>query len=698
MKYEYFDRELSWIAFNQRVLSEAQNQTVPLLERVKFLAITASNFDEFFMVRVASLRRAIISGDRKIGPGPYVPSQQLRLVHQQYKGFLQEQYQLLNHLLLPSLRERGLSIVKIEEWNSQQKRHCEELFNRELFSVLAPVKVEDNRPFPFTGNLRLNLAFLIYPDQVADVTTEDFRIITLEIPPYLGRFVPLPSPEGCQDLALIEDVIAAQAHQLFPGYQIQQSLSFRITRDADIPVDEEGEEDYVEAMEKILQNRLHSFRVRFEVSEDRYELKRRLMEALDVDNDTVFDIPGPLNLKDFMSLGFLPGFETEKYPLWNSFRSIPISEDIWELIKREDQLLFHPYESFSPVVRLLTEAAIDPNVLSIRMTLYRTSGESPIVKALAKAAQEGKQVIVLVELKARFDEEQNLGWAQTLEKVGGIVIYGVEGLKVHSKALMIVRREPDGIRRYVHLGTGNYHDKTAKLYTDLSLLTARPDLTQEVAHFFNAITGYSAVTPLGHLVMAPNHMKKKILTLIEGATRQAAMGIPVRILAKMNSLADEDVIKALYGASEAGVQIKLNVRGICMLVPGKEFSVNISVVSIVDRFLEHSRIFYFRVGDREDVYLSSADWMYRNLERRVELMFPILQKNLKDRVISILKAGFEDNVKSHRLGPDGVYTRRTPEKGVSPFRLQQLFYEEAQKNREMVEGQDKTALIARKKQ
>lgn len=697
MEYEFFDRELSWIAFNRRVLSEAQNPEVPLLERLKFLAITASNFDEFFMVRVASLRRSVKAGDRKTGPGPYTPAQSLRLVCAQYKSFLLDQYQLLNHVLLPGLRERGLKILGPEEWNPEQKRHCDELFNRELFSVLAPVKVEANRPFPFTGNLRLNLAFLIFPDTQGEVSHEDFRIIMLEIPPYLGRFVPLPSAPGTTELALIEDVISTYVHRLFPGYQIQQSLSFRITRDADIPLEEEKEEDYVEAMEKILQNRLHSNRVRFEVSEDRYELKRRLMEALDIESDVVFDIPGPLNLKDFMSLAGTDGFETEKYPVWDSYRSIPDKEDIWELIKEEDQILFHPYESFKPVVRLLTEAAVDPNVLSIRMTLYRTSGQSPIVHALAKAAQEGKQVIVLVELKARFDEEQNLGWAQTLERVGGIVIYGVEGLKVHSKALMIVRREPEGIRRYAHLGTGNYHDRTAKLYTDLGMLTARPEITQEVAHFFNSITGYSAVNFMGHLVMAPHHLKHKLLALIEGMTRQAAMGIPTQIIAKMNSLADGDVIRALYRASEAGVVIRLNVRGICMLVPGREFSQNITVVSIVDRYLEHSRIFYFRSGDREDVYLASADWMYRNLERRVELMFPILQSNIKERVIGILKSCFQDNVKSHVLGPDGLYTRRQPKEGEAPFRMQEYFQTEAMKNRTRREEEDRKEIKIRKK-
>jgi len=358
------------------------------------------------------------------------------------------------------------------------------------------------------------------------------------------------------------------------------------------------------------------------------------------------------------------------------------------LVRQEDRLLFHPYESFSPLVRLLTEAAIDPNVLSIRMTLYRTSGESPIVQALAKAAYEGKQVTVLVELKARFDEEQNLGWAQTLEQAGGIVIYGVAGLKVHAKATLIVRRESDGIRRYAHLGTGNYNEKTARLYSDFGLLTARPDYTHEVAQFFNSITGYSAISRMKHLVMAPHYLKGKLISLIEGLTRQAKLGVACRIWAKMNSLADEDVIKVLYKASEAGVEIRLNVRGICMLVPGQPFSKNITVVSIVDRYLEHARVFCFRVGETEDVYLSSADWMFRNLERRVELMFPILSQPLKDKVIETLEVWFSDNVKTHVLQSDGMWQRRRPGLTASGVleeerRAQEIFHNRMEAERDL---------------
>ena len=409
-------------------------------------------------------------------------------------------------------------------------------------------------------------------------------------------------------------------------------------------------------------------------------MRERLLEALNMDVSSVYSIPGPLNLKDFMSLGFMPGFEKLKYPAWEIFRNVPEDEDIWELIRQEDLLLHHPYESFGPVIRLLSEAALDPKVLSIRMTLYRTSGDSPVVRALAKAAEEGKQVTVLMELKARFDEEQNMGWAQTLERAGVIVIYGVANLKVHSKALLIIRREAEGIVRYAHLGTGNYHDKNAKLYTDLGLLTARSDYTQEVAQFFNAITGYSTLSKMRYLVMAPNFLKIKTLELIGNLTQQARMGVNCSLWAKMNSLADTDVIQALYEASQAGVRIKLNVRGICMLVPGETWSQNIQVVSIVDRFLEHSRIFYFQSGEQDEMYLSSADWMYRNLERRVELMFPILQQNLKSKVIGILKVFFQDNVQAQELGKDGKYRKKVLEAHQEPIRCQQVFLAEAQRS------------------
>lgn len=677
---EFFNRELSWMDFNARVLDEALQEDIPILERIKFLAIVSSNFDEFFMVRVASLRRMIKAGDRSYSPSPLLPSETLKEVHKRYRTATVVQHKLLEELFF-ELKKHHISYLKPSEFSQEQLAFCRDLFHKELFNVLAPVKVEEKRPFPFTGNLKLILAFLIRPGagvpvEIGSDPLDPYKLVVVEIPSYLPRIVWIPDQDGRASYTLIEDVVQIFAEQLFHGYLISQCRTFRITRDADIPVDEEKEEDFVEAMSKILQNRMHSSPTRLEIGAGSPELKERLSRALEIDPQAVFEIPGPLNLKDFMSLVSLHGFESLKYPVWEAHRPIPDDENIWDLIKESDLLLFHPYESFAPVIRLLSEAAVDPNVLSIRMTLYRTSGDSPIVQALAKAAREGKQVTVLVELKARFDEEQNIEWAQTLEKAGGIVIYGVANLKVHAKALMIARREPEGIRRYVHLGTGNYHDKTARLYTDLGLFSAKDEFTREVAQFFNAITGYSAVSKMRSLVTAPHFLKKKLLDLISGLTKQAGMGISCRIMAKMNSLADEDVIRALYAASRAGVEILLNIRGICMLVPGKEFSKNITVVSIVDRFLEHIRIFAFRSGDQEEVFLSSADWMFRNLERRVELMFPILQKDLRERVTGILKVFFQDTAKSHKLGSDGIY-RRLKDSRKPPFRAQEYFHERA---------------------
>lgn len=699
--YDLFNRELSWIEFNRRVLDEARQPSNPVMERIKFLAIVSSNFDEFFMVRIPSLRRSIKAGDVGRSKTSEPPSETLRRVHEVCRRTYTEQYQIWNQLQA-QLADHGLRQVKPQDYSQEHLSFVREFYQKELFNVLSPVKVEEKRPFPFTGNLRLNLAFLIEPLKAASGPEAEPKMVVLEIPPYLSRIVWLPETRGGRSFAFIEDVVATLAEQLVPGFKITDRLAFRITRDADIPVDEEKEEDFVDAMNKILRSRLHSNPMRLELQGGGEDLRRRLTEALDVEPSLVYPFDGPLNLKDLFALAGVVGFDHLRSPLWNSRRSLPDDEDIWDLVRQEDRLLFHPYESFSPLVRLLTEAAIDPNVLSIRMTLYRTSGESPIVQALAKAAYEGKQVTVLVELKARFDEEQNLGWAQTLEQAGGIVIYGVAGLKVHAKATLIVRRESDGIRRYAHLGTGNYNEKTARLYSDFGLLTARPDYTHEVAQFFNAITGYSAISRMRHLIMAPHYLKGKLLSLIDGLTRQAKLGVGCRIVAKMNSLADEDVVKALYRASEAGVEIRLNVRGICMLVPGKAFSKNIQVVSIVDRYLEHARCFVFRAGDTEDVYLSSADWMFRNLERRVELMFPILAQGPKEKIVDALEVWFSDNVKAHVLQPDGTWLRRIP--GLTPtgvldeeHRAQEIFHNRIETEREIDRKAVKHDLVVRRR-
>ncbi|NNM54808.1 MAG: polyphosphate kinase 1 [Spirochaetales bacterium] len=692
----YFNRELSWIEFNRRVLDEARQESVPPLEKIKYLAIVSSNFDEFFMVRVASVRRAVKGGDRWPTQLAETPSQTLKMVHNLYRKTYEEQYQLWDEIR-SHLAERGIRRLVPSEFHPEQLNFVRERFQKELFDVLSPVKIEDNRPFPFTGNLRLNLAFLL-----SGGNPEVGKMIMVEVPAYLDRLVWLPDDRPGASFAFIEDIVGLFVEQLVPGYQIRGRVEFRITRDADIPVDEEKEEDFVEAMARILQNRMHSHPMRLEVRGNNEELINRLTAALDIDADAVFPIPGPLNLKDLFSLATVSGYDELKFPVWESRRPIPDDEDIWEWIRTEDRLLFLPYESFTPVIRLLSEAAVDPDVLAIRMTLYRTSGDSPIVHALAQAAREGKQVMVLVELKARFDEEQNISWARTLEQSGCTVIYGVEGLKVHAKALLIVRRESDGIRRYVHLGTGNYNEKTAKLYGDFGLFTARSDYTFEVAQFFNAITGYSSIGRMHYLVMAPHNLKSKLLSQLEGLTQQARQGVSCRIRAKMNSLADEDIIQALYKASQAGVKILLNVRGICMLVPGKDFSANIHVISIVDRYLEHARVFIFQAGETEEVFLSSADWMFRNLERRVELMFPILFPPLKERIKSAVEVWLKDNVKARVLTSEGIWVRRQPgltDDGTlqDELRAQEVFHRQVEQERRMERSAPKRDLVARRK-
>jgi polyphosphate kinase len=601
MKDVFINRELSWLEFNHRVLMEAFREDVPLLEKFKFLSIVASNFDEFFMVRVATLRQEMKSGQPSSCPSGLSLEQQKEKILARYQEIVQQQYKIFLENVLPSLAEEGVECLRPEDFNGEQQEFVQQYFNQELFDILSPVRVEEKRPFPYTGNLKLHLAFLL--QKIDNPDNEREKMIILEIPSHLKRFLWLPVGNKRQAFCYIEDVIAKYLDRLTPGYRVTEFLPFRLTRDADTPVDEEGEVDFVEAMEKILEKRMHSSPVRLEIGTGSPTLRQRLEEALNIEPEAVFEMDGPLNLKDLFSLSLISNMSAHQFPPFEIYESMSQAEDIFEEIKRSDQLLHHPYDSFNPVIRLISEAARDPQVLSIKMTLYRTSVNSPIIQALGEAARSGKQVTVLVEVKARFDEEQNLNWAERLEKDGCIVIYGLANLKVHAKALLIIRREERGVKRYVHLGTGNYHDKTAKLYTDIGLLSARDDLTQEVSLFFNSITGYSALTPLRYLVMAPNNLRKRILGLIRRSIEQKKAEPSVSIVAKLNSLADQELISALYRASQAGVKIKLNIRGICMLVPGvKGLSENIEVVSVVGRFLEHSRIYIFRAGETEDIF------------------------------------------------------------------------------------------------
>lgn len=677
--YEFFNRELSWLEFNARVLEEGLDETVPLLERFKYFSIVSSNFDEFFMIRVATIKRQFRKSDAVRCPSGLSPSQQLERITRRVHEITGLQYEALEKDLLPSLNERGLKYVPSGEYTKEQRRMVKRIFDEEIFLSLTPVRVVSEEEFPFVGNLRIHFIFRLEP--IGEEVPEGERYAVVQVPPVLDRLQWIFLSDNERYFVLLEDCILENAEKLFQGYSIAEYGLFRISRDADLSVDEERDEDFVEAMEEVLVNRELSRPVRLEIARASSEMKERLMNWIGISEENVYEYSWFLDLASLMNLASTPGFDRLRYEEWPPVPSPALSEDltIWEQLKEQDILLHHPYESFEPVIHLVQEACRDPEVLAVKMTLYRTSGRSPIVRALVDAAEQGKQVTVLVELKARFDEQQNIGWAERLQQAGAIVIYGLAHLKVHSKALLIVRREIDGIRRYAHLGTGNYNDKTAKLYTDLGLMTASEPITYETALFFNAVTGYSSVPNLNRLSMSPVHLKEKLLTLIRRERERTTVENPGRIMAKMNSLADPEVITELYKASQAGVIIQLNIRGICMLVPGIEgMSENIRVVSVIDRYLEHSRIFYFANQGQEEIYLSSADWMPRNLEKRVELMFPVESPELKKRLVRILKAFLRANVKGRELTPEGAYFP-VDTKGKKPFRVQEYFYRRAKK-------------------
>lgn len=694
---KFFSRDLSWVEFNRRVLEEALDKSLPLMERLKFICIVSSNFDEFFMVRVATLKRQYAKSDRITCPSGMSPSRQLSLIAERVHGIIKKQHSCLENEVIPGLAAEGLALAMPADYSPEQRAFEQRLFKDEVFFSLSPVRVEDEKPFPFTANLRLHILF-----KLTDLSRKnDVRYAILQVPASLHRYYILPGPEKIVYYSFLEDIILANAPKLFPGFTVDSHVLFRVTRDADMSVDEERDEDFIEAMEQILSDRKRSAPVRLEVSSHSEELKKYLTARLDLSDQDIYVTPGRMDLRSILSLAFTREFDHLRYPDWVPKQSSRINEDlsIWENIKRQDLLLHHPYESFDPVLNLVREAADDPEVLSIKMTLYRTSGQSPIIAHLSRAAKNGKQVTALVELKARFDEERNIEWANTLQKAGVIVIYGIAQLKVHAKATFIVRKESEGIRRYLHLSTGNYNDKTARLYTDIGFFTCREDLTYEAGLFFNAITGYSSAPNLSKLTMAPIGLKEKLLKLVRREAERSTTVKPGLIIAKMNSLADPDVIEALYRASSAGVRILLNIRGICMLVPGvKNQSENIRVVSVIDRFLEHSRIFYFYNNGKDELYLSSADWMPRNLDFRVELMFPIEAAELKKRALSILEAFFKDNQKSTELTPEGAYIKAgsgvkvnsgvkspsgvklQPYRKEKPFRVQQHFHEIAQQS------------------
>ena len=669
----YQNRELSWLNFNRRVLEEARDKTLPLMERLKFLGITASNLDEFFMVRVASLKDMVHAGYKKADISGLKAGEQLARISEQTHEFSREQYSLYNRSLLPLLKKNGLEVISChEDLSPEQAQAADRYFREEIYPVLTPMAVDSSRPFPLIQNKTLNLGALIQKE------ADDLEFAMVQVPSVLPRYFILPGEP--KSLIYLEEIIERNIQKLFLNYKVICVHPFRIMRNADLTIDEEEAEDLLKEIEKQLKKRRWGEVIRLEVEEG---MDKRLLKLLKkefrVQEEDIYPVNGPLDLTVAGKLSGLPGFDHLRLEKWTP-KPVPAllnEDDIFTNIRKKDILLAHPYETFDPVVDFIGRAASDPDVLAIKQTLYRVSGHSPIIAHLAKAAENGKQVTVLVELKARFDEENNIIWAKMLEKAGCHVIYGLKGLKTHCKITLVVRREEDGIRRYVHLGTGNYNDSTAKLYTDMGMFTCEDAIGEDATAVFNMLSGYSEPLSWNRLVVAPLWMKKKFLKLIEREKLHVQEGKEGYIAAKMNSLCDADIIKALYEASAAGVKIDLVIRGICCLrvgIPG--VSENITVRSIVGNFLEHSRIFYFYNNGVEEVYMGSADWMPRNLERRVEIVFPVTDPDLKKEVLHVLDIQLRDNVKARLLQPDNSY-KRADRRGVKALNSQEYFCEEA---------------------
>jgi polyphosphate kinase len=672
----YINRELSWLAFNQRVLEEADDRENPLFERLKFLAITASNLDEFYMVRVGSLNDQVEAGYDKPDASGQTPAEQLVRISDKAHEMVREAYRIWNRKLSPRLCEAGFRLLDARALSAENAQWLSAHFDRFLYPVLTPMAVDSGRPFPLIQNKSLNLGVLLEEPE----EEQGFIFATVQVPSVLDRVVVLPqSGAGGMDFVLMEDVLSCFIDRLFIGKTVLATAPYRITRNGDLEIDEDEAEDLLLEIEKSLRQRRWGVAVRLELARGADpRIRSILLDEMELGDEDLFEVNGPLDLTLLFRMYGFPGSSAFKYPGYVP-KQIPAfsgTEDLFDVIRRGDVLLHHPYESFTPVIDLVRNASRDPAVLAIKQTLYRVSGTSPIVQALAEAAENGKQVTVLVELKARFDEANNIQWAKQLEKAGCHVIYGLVGLKTHSKITLIVRMEEDGIQRYVHLSTGNYNDVTARIYTDLSLLTSSNRFGEDASAVFNALSGYSDSPRLRKIVMAPTRLRQRFYELIEREAEHARAGRRASIRAKMNALVDPGLISALYRAAMAGVKIDLLVRGMCSLRPGLPgISENITVRSIVGRYLEHSRIYRFENAGNPEVYLSSADWMERNMDRRVELLFPVEEESLRERLDAILALYAADNVKTRLMASDGTYRkpdgRRKPKTppGFSGFRL-----------------------------
>lgn len=692
---KFYNRELSWLGFNYRVLSEARDKSIPLMERLKFLSITASNLDEFFMIRVASLKDMVHAKYTKKDIAGLTPKEQLDAISFGTHELVEAQYNTYNRSFLPSLKRHGLKIItQYESLTTEQAAYVDSYFLKEVYPVLTPMAVDSSRPFPLIRNKSLNIAALLMDKKQKD--TIDFA--TVQVPSVLPRIVTVPSEkENETAVILLEQIIEKNIQKLFLNYKVLAATPYRVMRNADLTIDEDEAADLLIEIEKQLKKRQWGEAIRLEVEKG---IDKRLLKILKkelmIQEEDIFKINGPLDLTFLMKIYGMEGFDHLKDRPYvpQPPKNLDMERDLFEQIREKDILLHHPYESFNPVVDFVRLAAKDPDVLAIKQTLYRVSSHSPIIASLAQAAENGKQVTVLVELKARFDEENNIGWARMLEKAGCHVIYGLVGLKTHSKITLVVRREEDGIRRYVHLGTGNYNDSTAKLYTDMGMFTCKRQYGEDATAVFNMLSGYSEPLAWNKLSLAPIWLRNKFVSLIERERDHALKGKPAKIVAKMNSLCDAGIIKALYDASSAGVEIQLIVRGICCLkqgIPG--MSETISVRSIVGTFLEHSRIYYFENDGHSEIYMGSADWMPRNLDKRVEILFPVEDESLKEEIVHILDVQLADNQKAHILQPDkmidkekdspvniygGVY-KKAERRGRTPLSSQLQFCKEAKK-------------------
>lgn len=676
---DYFiNRELSWLSFNERVLEEARDKENPLLERLKFLSITASNLDEFFMVRVASLLDMVNVDYVKPDAAGLKPEQQLERISESAHRMIHQQYTTYNRMLSKLMREKRIFLLQVGDLTPKQLDFIDHYFNSEVYPVLTPMAVDSSRPFPLILNKSINIATLIHKNEHG---AKKQAFATIQVPTLLPRVVKLPDDDEGQSFILLEDIIRRHLGKLFVGYVIEEAACYRVIRDMDLEVDEEESVDLMKEIEKQLRLRERGNAIHLDVEagiSDR--LVNKLIKRLEVSPENVYSLNGPIDLTFLSELvGELDDMVDLRYVPHRPYTHFELIEhSIFDMINKKDIFLHHPYDSFDPVIELVRQASSDANVLAIKMTLYRVSGHSPIIRYLEQAAENGKQVTVLVELKARFDEENNINWAQKLEKTGCHVIYGLVGLKTHCKMTLVVRREPTGIKRYMHFGTGNYNDITARFYTDMGLLTSNAKMGVDASNVFNMLSGYSEPPYFHKLVIAPLWLRSTLMELIDEEIQNARAGKTAFIHAKMNALSDDGMIKALYRASSEGVKVELLIRGICCLRPGiPGVSDNITVHSIVGRYLEHSRIYHFAAGGENKVFLASADMMPRNLNRRVELMFPVEDENIKTTIIALYETMMDDNVKTRVMDGDGVY-RKVDRRGKELLNVQEYFAELAE--------------------